>query len=692
LTNSELISAKAQAVAVDVRRQGLLLSLICLAAGLRIYQISLYPIAGDEYNSLAGAHSITLNWNSIIYATLTHFWIQLGTSEFWLRLPAAIFGIATIPIVFKIGEKLGGWRTAAVVGLLAATSPFNIQHSQEMRFYSLFICASAAFMLATIYYVDGEKTISKRVMVLGAGAFLLLSHFLGMLALCAQVAATVPAGKSRRFRRIRVSALICLLILMGLPLVPAVQQKLWQFYSSHAGVTDFSQPVISGISTINFAKVALAGYTFVFGYHVYPLRLILVAGGLLVTVLLLCLGVFRLWKGSRWKMLPLMYLISLIAVFFVLNSIGGHVATVIGPRHAAFVWPAFIVLSAIGLASLPKPFFQVVLAAVLAINAISIWSGWQKDWTYGVTTDYRSAAEQASRWIVKDTALIYDGRAADSVNYYYPKSIPLIYSWPYLQKPDLVDEINYQRLIFVTNDWEPGRRPGFDQLMGRLNERYSVIDGQVDYPLFQYALDRKPASDTPGYALRPETNQVLQPISFYGLEFQDLRLPVSVRVSNVPLTVIGAYGLPDFEGRRELNLPLSVPVNTRRVIFLSDILGARALQYGQVVAEILVESKSGKTMTLPLRFGKETTAWNQQCEPTALCQTVFQWHKLMAIAGQNAYDGALRDFTAGLHGVALELPEQQEVVRLTIRYAANAGRLYVWGVALPGSQVQNPER
>jgi hypothetical protein len=379
-------------------------------------------------------------------------------------------------------------------------------------------------------------------------------------------------------------------------------------------------------------------------------------------------------------MLPFIYVVALVAVYFVLNSIGGRVATVIGPRHAAFVWPAFITLLGIGVTSLQKPVLHIALASLLSINAVSIWSGWQKDWTYGTSTDYRSAAEFALRWIEKDTALVHDGRSTAPIDFYFSKSVPLINSWAYLQNPDLTRQIGYQRLIFVTDDWEPERRRGFDRLLARLNERYAAVDGRVDYPLFEYALERKSSSE---YALRGGSNQVLQPISFYGLEFQDLRLPVSVKVKDVPLTVIGAYGLPDSEGRPELSLPLSAAVNAKRVVFLSNIVGGP--QSDQPVAEVLVESKIGKVMTFPLRPGKETSLWDQQCAATAPCQTVFQWHKRLAIVGQNAYDGALRDFSAGLQGVALDLPEQQEVVGLTIRYTANSGRLYVWGMALPSN-------
>ncbi|MFS8085077.1 MAG: glycosyltransferase family 39 protein, partial [Acidobacteriota bacterium] len=171
-----------------------MLLIVGLALGLRLYAISLYPLSFDEYGSILEAKSVGSNWNSIIYSTLMHFWVRGGAGELWLRLPAAIFGTATVPILFKIGEKFGGSRTALVAGLLAAMSPFNIFHSQEVRFYSFFIFCSAAFMLATTSYVDSRRGKRRAMLVLSTGLVLLVSHFLGVLALYAQGSASLVAA------------------------------------------------------------------------------------------------------------------------------------------------------------------------------------------------------------------------------------------------------------------------------------------------------------------------------------------------------------------------------------------------------------------------------------------------------------------------------------------------------------------
>ncbi len=661
------------------RRTYVLLLVVGLALILRLYGLSLYPLEGDEYNSIAGARDINLNWNSIGYAVLTHFWIRLGNSEFWLRLPSAIFGIATVPILFKIGEKLGGWRSGIACALLAATSPFSIYHSQEMRFYSLFTLASAAFILATVSYLQETRTFRSRASVLLTGVVLVFSHFLGLLAVCTQSTALVLAN-AKIPRRLRALVLVSFALLIGIPLVPFVQHRLWSFYSARAGVTDFSRPLINGISVVNFGKVAFAIYTFAFGYHVYPFRLGFVSLGSIVFGLLLGIGLIRLWKQSAWKMLPITYVLGLISVYFVLNSIGGQVASVVGPRHAAFAWPVFAILIGIGLTSFKDRRFFILLTLVLAINAWSIWLGWEKDWSPGVP-DYRSAAAYVSRWNANSTAFLANGRSDGAIDYYFPKNMRRDDWYSYLQTDDLTPLLRNQRLILVTDDWAADRRRGFDRLMQRLSQQYKCVDGRVDYPFFEYVLERTSSEDS-GYSTNGATRQLPQPLSIYGLEFQDLHLPITVTAKDSTLQIIGAYGLPNVAGEPSIAVPLTPATAASKLILITNVIGLPTAQSEGPIAELIVEDKTGRIKALPIRIGLETASWDERCQPKSNCETVFQWHKRMAIVGQNGFAGAWRDFQAGLHLVSFDLPPATEVTKVSIRYTAGSGHLYLWGIAL----------
>jgi len=105
-------------------------------------------------------------------------------------------------------------------------------------------------------------------------------------------------------------------------------------------------------------------------------------------------------------------------------------------------------------------------------------------------------------------------------------------------------------------------------------------------------------------------------------------------------------------------------------------------QTGAPIADVTLESKAGAIQTLPMRMGLETAAWDERCQPNANCETAFQWHKRLAIVGQNGFPGAWRDFQAGLHLVSFDLPPGTEVTKVSIRYGAGSGRLYLWGIAL----------
>jgi hypothetical protein len=173
-----------------------------------------------------------------------------------------------------------------------------------------------------------------------------------------------------------------------------------------------------------------------------------------------------------------------------------------------------------------------------------------------------------------------------------------------------------------------------------------------------------------------------QPLSIYGLEFQDLHLPVTVTAKDSTLKVVGAYGLPNVEGETSVTVSLRQPIGANKLVMVTNVTGITGAQTGAAIAEVTLESKAGPIQTLPLRMGLETAAWDQRCQPSANCETAFQWHKRLAIVGQNGFPGAWRDFQAGLHLVSFDLLPGTEVTKISIRYGAASGHLYLWGIGL----------
>ena len=66
-------------------------------------------------------------------------WLHLGQSEAWVRLPAAVFGIASIPVIYLVARKLVGVGAALASAAILAFSPTHVYYSQEARSYTMTI-------------------------------------------------------------------------------------------------------------------------------------------------------------------------------------------------------------------------------------------------------------------------------------------------------------------------------------------------------------------------------------------------------------------------------------------------------------------------------------------------------------------------------------------------------------------------
>jgi mannosyltransferase len=61
----------------------------------------------------------------------------LDTDNAGLRIPSALFGTASIAVVFTIARRVAGRAAAVVAALLMALSPLQVQYGQEARSYTL---------------------------------------------------------------------------------------------------------------------------------------------------------------------------------------------------------------------------------------------------------------------------------------------------------------------------------------------------------------------------------------------------------------------------------------------------------------------------------------------------------------------------------------------------------------------------
>jgi len=112
-------------------------------------------------------------------------WIDariFGDGALALRLPSALAGIATVPVVWGIGRELAGRRAALIGAALVAVNPLFVWYSQEARAYGLFVLFAALSMLCFVRLLC-EPTRARAVAFALAGALALLTHYFAVFLL-----------------------------------------------------------------------------------------------------------------------------------------------------------------------------------------------------------------------------------------------------------------------------------------------------------------------------------------------------------------------------------------------------------------------------------------------------------------------------------------------------------------------------
>jgi mannosyltransferase len=136
----------------------ILSAVLMLGAVLRLYGLTAKPLWYDETAFIAHAlkdmgfmlHSVA-NYK-MPYIILLKFWIAVfGMGAFAVRILSALFGIASILLVYKLGKSLFNTGTALIASFLLSISCFHIYHSQQVKHYSFFVFL---VLLSFIYFID----------------------------------------------------------------------------------------------------------------------------------------------------------------------------------------------------------------------------------------------------------------------------------------------------------------------------------------------------------------------------------------------------------------------------------------------------------------------------------------------------------------------------------------------------------
>ncbi len=371
----------------------ILLALVTLAgAWLRLSHLGSKSLWLDEGATVALAraswqHFAWVWWYGeanlqTVYFLLMRAWIHGGLSEAWLRLPSALFGIASVPVMYVVARRFVPAGAALASAALLAFSPAHVYYSHEARSYTLTIFL---VLLASYFFVRAVEEGHRRDWVLWTvlGILAFYSHDFAALVLVAQACSLVfrktPPATWRR-------VIFCGLLM----LVAALPGLTYVFRASPENLHFIWMPQATPREIWH-----LAGFFGGSGVKVF-LALILWSTGLVAIARVRERDSEAFWRGVlivSWAVLPA-----------VITSLVSLRHPIFMQRYLIFSLPATILLAAVGMTALRKMYVGVAL--VVALCAMSVPA---------IIKDYHKPRED---WRAASNAILASAQSGDAVVFF----------------------------------------------------------------------------------------------------------------------------------------------------------------------------------------------------------------------------------------------------------------------------------
>lgn len=182
-----------------------LLGLVVLGAALRLATLGGDSLWFDEaatYHLVQGSVRDILAANAAgnsappLYPLLLGLVTGPDASEAMLRAPAAVAGIAAIPLVWLLAREFVVGYYALVPPLLVALSPVQIEYSQEVREYSLAFCTACLLLIASARFLRAPGPSSAVGVALAATASISVQYGNALLLLGANIVCLAAARQA----------------------------------------------------------------------------------------------------------------------------------------------------------------------------------------------------------------------------------------------------------------------------------------------------------------------------------------------------------------------------------------------------------------------------------------------------------------------------------------------------------------
>ncbi|MDQ4134504.1 MAG: glycosyltransferase family 39 protein [Actinomycetota bacterium] len=298
-----------------------------------------------------------------LYSFLLHGWMKVfGTSEMAVRALSGLFAVATLPLMWVAGRRLGGRRMAWAAVLLLAASPFAVRYATEARMYSLI---ALLVLVGYLALTDLLRRFSwpAAVGVAVSTGLLMLTHYWSFFLLAVVVAmvgwrARRSAGRSEARRALVAMAAGTVLFL---PWAPSFVYQMRNTGTPWAGRPD--------LGTLFDTVTRFSGGPWEPGF-----ALTLISYGLIaLAVLGRSVDRRRIELDLRTRPGGRHLAVVVFGTLLLATAVGMITGSAYAVRYAAVVAPLFVLLVALGTRVFEDPrVFRGVLAVAVVLGVIAV--------------------------------------------------------------------------------------------------------------------------------------------------------------------------------------------------------------------------------------------------------------------------------------------------------------------------------
>jgi len=387
------------------RGRVLLLTLVTLAgAWLRLFHLGTKSLWLDEGATVTLAR---MAWPQFVHVwwygeasfqgaffLLMRVWLHLGPGEFWVRLPAAIFGIASIPLIYLLARKLVGVVPALAAAAIFAFSPTHVYYSQEARSYTMTILLVLVSSWFFVRAVEQNRETDWALWTLFS-VMAVYSHTFASLVMVAQACSLFFHKKPTPWGRLIVHALVILAMCApGLTYVLRVPPEAVAFHG---------MPKPTPKQLLHLALfLGGSGEKFILSAVLWIAAVVAIRRA----------GKDNAAPGSFWRG---MLIISWASIPILLTGLASLFHPVFVQRYMIFSLPAAVMLASRGMVALPKRRLGLWLVIALCVASVpNIFIRYRKpreDWRNATNVILASAQPG-------DAVVIYPFYAIVGFDYY----------------------------------------------------------------------------------------------------------------------------------------------------------------------------------------------------------------------------------------------------------------------------------